>query len=204
MLIWLPCMPMPICSGLSARYTAVIFELLDLSRIGFIRMKDFKFLLAIFCDGSPGLRLRELFLSFDTDGNGQLSAPELTQLVAMINALRPSSYGGALDDEQISDMLMMELDIEHHGEISCEEFVYQSQGSDSLTDIFLGVVDGFHKAEAGAVVNFDMNSSSSPFLCRIVLKGPRTVHFTAEFTSSPRALCLLAGCGVVNPPGRRA
>ena len=85
-------------------------------------MKDFKFMLAIFCDGSPGLRLRELFLSFDTDGDGHLNAPELTQLVAMINALRPTSYSGALDDEQVSDMLMMELDIDGDGEISLEEF----------------------------------------------------------------------------------
>ena len=65
------------------------------------------------------------------------------------------------------------------------------------------------KGLAGAVVDFDMNSflfllfCSCPFLCRIVLKGPRTVYFTAEFTSSPRALCLPAGCGVASSPGRR-
>ena len=37
--------------------------------------------------------------------------------------------GGAqvLDDEQLSEMLMRELDVDGDGEISCEEVVYQSQ-----------------------------------------------------------------------------
>lgn len=131
----------------SSSYTATVFQLLDVQSLGFVRYKDFKFLLAVFCDGSPGMRLRELFLSFDENGDGKLSLDELTNLVSMLTALRPSSFEGNMTDAQIAEMLFIELDEDHDGDISAEEFVYHTQESDELSEVFLGLVDGF-KTEA--------------------------------------------------------
>lgn len=125
-------------------YTNIMFKLLDTQKLGFIRMKDWKFMLAVFCDGSDGIRLRELFLSFDTDGDETLSPSELSNLVSMLSALRPTSYSEMMTDEQVTEMLFMELDENNDGSLSAEEFVYKTQEKKELKDIFLGMVDGFH------------------------------------------------------------
>lgn len=125
-------------------YTNIMFKLLDSRKLGFIRMKDWKFMLAVFCDGSDGIRLRELFLSFDTDGDETLSLSELSNLVSMLSALRPTSYSEMMTDEQVTEMLFVELDEDNNGSLSAEEFVYKTQEKEELKEIFLGMVDGFH------------------------------------------------------------
>merc|ERR1719231_1031951 len=101
-------------------------------------------MLAVFCDGSDGIRLRELFLSFDTDGDETLSLSELSNLVSMLSALRPTSYSEMMTDEQVTEMLFVELDEDNNGSLSAEEFVYKTQEKEELKEIFLGMVDGFH------------------------------------------------------------
>lgn len=99
--------------------------------------------------------LKTLFRLTDRDGDGYITATELTTLVRLVDALSTDKREIDLEPEQLAEMLLIELDHGDSRELVESEFVFGVLGNASLTNLFLGDQQGAGPPVTSSYPNFN-------------------------------------------------
>ena len=126
-----------------------IFRLFDRDGNGSIDFKEFMVVLYVMSSGTPEENLKQIFKVFDVDGDGCISRQEITRIVRDISYLftfedNPKGYNA----ETLGAMAFQEMDINHDGWVTEEEFISACFGHKQIsTMLALKIIDVFMPAD---------------------------------------------------------
>lgn len=108
--------------GGSTQFASQVFNVFDANGDGTIQTKEFVVFLAIASNSDIKTQLSAVFKVFDIDNSGSLDQEEMVNMLETIHGLDKRGNDD-IDIDELADMIMIDIDEDGNGTISCDEWV---------------------------------------------------------------------------------
>ena len=106
------------------QFCSHIFRTLDKDNDGFVDFKEFLLAINVTSTGSAEEKLKWAFKMYDIDGNGAVSAPEMTKIVrACYQVMQTGNIEPSDSAEERAKAIFKRMDTNGDGQVTEEEFV---------------------------------------------------------------------------------
>jgi len=126
-------------SQMSPEDIDALFSLYDLDHDGAVMWKEYICIITLIMHGSIKDKIRLIFNTFDSDGNGFLSKEEFQTATTKFSDVENSNA--------LSDKVFMECDKNHDGKVSFQEFCDWVQSNQEAFEKLVGVLNIINLAD---------------------------------------------------------
>lgn len=126
-----------------------IFRMYDANGDGYIDFREFMMILYVMSSGTPQENLKQIFRVFDINNDGAIQLKEMCKIVKdLFHLLNLRGHDGinpeTLTKEVLAQTAFSEMDANHDGKITQEEFVTACMAQEKFSRMLaLGIIDVF-------------------------------------------------------------
>nr|XP_019598484.1 PREDICTED: guanylyl cyclase-activating protein 3 [Rhinolophus sinicus] len=109
-----------------------VYNTFDMNKDGFIDFVEFIAAVNLFVRGKMDQKLKWYFKLYDADGNGSIDKKELLNIFMTVQNLNGQQ---TLSPEEFTNLVFHNIDINHDGELTLEEFINGTEKDQDLLEI---------------------------------------------------------------------